>query len=370
MIPCRDSDEDHEELKTCGHCCNASLNSQDLCRQNAGDAPELCHCMFDGIDRFRSTYYRRAQEGGCHLFNRYLDAAPTTDENSLAVPAPEDLAEARTPDVIASEINAIKTQTMKTVLINSITIGGKLTEAKEMVGHGGWGGWLSEKVNYSQDTAENLMKLFREYGPSQLSLFGSINSDTFRNLGYSQALALCAIPVDEREGFVQGNDVGKMSIRQLQKEIEQYKQAVRDAEAKANNLDWKARNGDYYQKRTTELSNENYKLRNELREATGSEKERVEVMPQSAISYITDNLEAFFEKVANDLPDKKIMKIYVDAYKERPEASGYVVGNIDDLVQELRKIVEWVAELSPDCYDWPSLDWCNLGSEGHGADGE
>ena len=70
----------------------------------------------------------------------------------------------RTPDMIATEINSIKSQTRIMVLCNSIEIGRRLVEAKEMLPHGEWGKWLETSVDYSQSTANNLMRIFEEYG--------------------------------------------------------------------------------------------------------------------------------------------------------------------------------------------------------------
>ena len=77
----------------------------------------------------------------------------------------------RTPQLIAVEINSIKEQTRKLVLFNSIEIGRRLTEAKLLLGHGEWGEWLEKSVDYSQRTASNLMRIFTDYGSSQITLF-------------------------------------------------------------------------------------------------------------------------------------------------------------------------------------------------------
>lgn len=128
----------------------------------------------------------------------------------------------RTPLLIAAEINSIKEQTKKLVLYNSIEIGRRLVEAKEMLQHGEWGEWLEKEVDYSQRTANNLMKIFKEYGADQLSLLGgNLKSQTFANLGYSQAVALFGIPEEEREAFVKDNNVEEMSTRELEKAIKE-----------------------------------------------------------------------------------------------------------------------------------------------------
>lgn len=132
---------------------------------------------------------------------------------------------ARTPVLIAAEINSIKEQTRKMVLNNSIEIGRRLVEAKTMVAHGEWGRWLAESVDYSQSTANNLMRISEEYG-NQLALFSSdVNSQALGNLTYTQAVALFGIPADEREKFVEEHDVSSMSTRQLQQAIKE-KQAL------------------------------------------------------------------------------------------------------------------------------------------------
>lgn len=140
---------------------------------------------------------------------------------------------ARDADVIAAEINIIKAQTRKMLVTNAIEIGRRLVEAKSMVAPGRWGEYLERQVDYSQSTAENLMKLFREYGDNQESLFDSFpKSETFGKLSYTQALALLAVPADEREQFAEQNDVASMSTRELQEAIK-ARDAAENARKKA-----------------------------------------------------------------------------------------------------------------------------------------
>ena len=75
-----------------------------------------------------------------------------------------ELAISRTPEVIAAEINVIKAQTREVVCKSAIEIGRRLVEAKRCVPHGSWGAWLEENVEYSERTAQDLMKMFEEYG--------------------------------------------------------------------------------------------------------------------------------------------------------------------------------------------------------------
>lgn len=135
----------------------------------------------------------------------------------------------RTPEVIAAEINSIKEQTRKVVLYNSIEIGRKLVEAKELVPHGEWGNWLEEAVDYSKSTANNLMKIFEEYGSAQITLLDdNLKSQAFGNLNYSQAVLLLGLPSEDREKFVEDNKVDEMSTRELKKAIADLKKVNKE----------------------------------------------------------------------------------------------------------------------------------------------
>lgn len=107
---------------------------------------------------------------------------------------------------------------------NICQIGKLLTEAKSMVGHGGWEKYLEEKVAYSQSTANNFMRLYQEYGE-----YGP-NLQTFGNLNPSQALALLALPEGKREEFAEARDVESMSVRELKAQIAAEKERAEKAE--------------------------------------------------------------------------------------------------------------------------------------------
>lgn len=132
-----------------------------------------------------------------------------------------DIVTARDPEIIAAEINTIKKQVQQAVIFASIEIGGKLMEAKSLVPQGEWGKWLENNVEYSQSTAENLMKLYKEYGGDQESLFDTwTGSETFGKLTYTQHLALLALPFSDRQEFAEKNNAEDMSTRQLQKAVQ------------------------------------------------------------------------------------------------------------------------------------------------------
>ena len=133
----------------------------------------------------------------------------------------------RTVETVTLEIRTLQHQAQGIILNYAIEIGRRLEEAKAMLPHGEWGAWLKKELDYSQSTAQNFMRVFREYGDSQQSLFGSApKSQMFGNLTYSKALRLLAIPdEEEREKFVAENDVERMSIRELNEALKARNEA-------------------------------------------------------------------------------------------------------------------------------------------------
>ena len=126
--------------------------------------------------------------------------------------------------IITYEIKTIYHNVLEYELISAVRLGRKLNEAKSLVGHGEWGNWIKENLPFSQDKAEIMLKIYKNYGSSQESIFGELNSEIYRNLGVSQAFALLSVPESEREEFVKENNVEDMSVRELKKMI-----AERDA---------------------------------------------------------------------------------------------------------------------------------------------
>ena len=130
---------------------------------------------------------------------------------------------ARPLEVIEQEINFFK-QTAGAAILE---IGKRLNEAKAQLDHGEWTAWLSEKVEFSEASAQRFMRLAREYS----------NPSPVTDLGPSKALLLLALPENEREDFaaqkhmVNGEEktVSEMSKRELEKVIKERDEAERIA---------------------------------------------------------------------------------------------------------------------------------------------
>ena len=140
---------------------------------------------------------------------------------------------ARTADAVALEIRTLQRQAQGIILSYAIEIGRRLEEAKAMLPHGEWGAWLKRELDYSQSTAQNFMRVFREYGDSQQSLFGAApKSQAFGNLTYTKALRLLAIPdEEERARFVEEHDVEAMTTRELNEALKARDAAEEEAAA-------------------------------------------------------------------------------------------------------------------------------------------
>ncbi len=140
-------------------------------------------------------------------------------------------APARDINIITAEIKDICRQAQSMALVYAVEIGRRLEEAKEALPYGKWGEWLKTEVEFSQSSANNYMKLYEEYGSSQISFFGaSVDSQTFANLPYSKAIKLLAIPEEERENFAKEVDVESLSVRELQAAIDERDKARKEAE--------------------------------------------------------------------------------------------------------------------------------------------
>lgn len=155
----------------------------------------------------------------------------------------------RSPAVIADEINSIKSQTSG-ILTAALTyakrscfeIGKRLEEAKSVVPYGEWGEWLENNVDYSVSTANDLMRIYREFGGEQIDMLtGKSDAETFEGLSQSQMVALFGLPRAMRADFVEQHreelESGEMSTRDLKKEVKRLNGIIeqKDKEIRDNN---------------------------------------------------------------------------------------------------------------------------------------
>lgn len=136
----------------------------------------------------------------------------------VASQAPRDIA------VITAEILDMKQAAGEAIL----GIGQRLNEAKRVLPRGQWLPWLTEKVEFSERTAQQFMQLAREWS----------NPQALADLGKSKALSLLALPAEERERFIaqphrvngEEKTVVDMTSRELEKAIRERREAIEENE--------------------------------------------------------------------------------------------------------------------------------------------
>lgn len=139
-----------------------------------------------------------------------MDELITTQENAVAL------------DQLTSRILAGK----QNAAINMLWLGHDLIEAKKLVFVNQWGNYLANRVDFTQQTANKMMKCWERFGKQT-----STDYATSRNLSSSQMFELIALPPSAEEEFrvqkeAEGNPVENMTIKELRKEIANYKKTI------------------------------------------------------------------------------------------------------------------------------------------------
>lgn len=173
-------------------------------------------CSFYGREKECDYYHGNARPGA--MINEELTA---TELEAL-----DELFDQRDIDIITEEINFYKQQAGMAIL----EIGKRLAEAKSQLSHGEWLPWLEEKVEFSERSAQQYIRLWKEYGKSA----------TVADLGVRKALVLLALPESEREEFAAEKHVvdgaektaRDMTAKELEKAIAE-RNAAREAAEQA-----------------------------------------------------------------------------------------------------------------------------------------
>lgn len=142
----------------------------------------------------------------------------------------------RTPELIATEIRIIKERAAQTLAQAAFEIGRRLCEAKELVSAGNWLEYLETQLDYKSSTAENLMRIYREFGDEQVDLLtGRSPAEVFGKLNQSQMVAMFSLTPPERTELMDEHpELPEMSAREVQKLVAEKKAAEeeRDRERK------------------------------------------------------------------------------------------------------------------------------------------
>lgn len=136
-------------------------------------------------------------------------------------------------EVITQEIQFYKGQ----ACMSMVEIGKRLLEAKQCLPHGAWGEWLKNEVDFSERTAQNFMRIAKEYTNPQL--IADIGNSA------SKAIMLLSMPEEEREEFVgeaheingEEKTVAEMTNKELQEVLKELEAERKEKEHLKKQLD-------------------------------------------------------------------------------------------------------------------------------------
>lgn len=129
---------------------------------------------------------------------------------SVVAPGDESLAD-KEPEQLKAEILAIKEHARKTATMDAIAIGQRLRELRQRIPFGSWGQYIRDNLDYSERTAENLVKLAETYEGDRMRLV--------EHLDMTKALLLVGVTEADREQLIESGTAESMSTRELQEEI-------------------------------------------------------------------------------------------------------------------------------------------------------
>nr|DAW23792.1 MAG TPA: Protein of unknown function (DUF3102) [Caudoviricetes sp.] len=249
---------------------------------------------------------------------------------------------------ITAEIKYITEQLNRTLLSGIIEIGKRFDRAKSLVKHGEWGKWCEQYTGYKQSMAENYIKVYKEYGAEQYSLFGDLSkSQSIGNLGVTKLLELTALPPDEREQFVEENRVSEdTTVKELQELIKQQKEKLQTAEKSIRDKELELRssierNDQSIQEKQTEIE----RLTKELEQR---EQEKQE-LPEDEMSRMMAEADEkarqeLHDEISRAVKEKEAAEAEAEKLKSKYEKLKEKNGKAQQEVDELKQAVSGVRE--------------------------
>ena len=262
----------------------------------------------------------------------------------------ENVVAVRSIEIVTAEITMIRDNARKVFLESVIQIGTRLEEAKQLVPQGEWTAYLTDKLGYKPSTAQNYMRIAREFGGGQVSLTGKTAADAFGQLSYSQILPLLGMAEEEREELAEENDLPSMSSREIAALVKE-----RD-EAKAN-ADRLKEKDKLLRSKLREANKERDKAQSSLSDATQREKDlaerldELEKRPAEVRELTEEELEEIRSKVREEnaeaakaaeerarAAEKKLDKVKNPAAHKVNFLFGEVRGLVERLEQALAEL--------------------------------
>lgn len=255
----------------------------------------------------------------------------------------DDISTARTPFIIAAEINMIRKQAEKAALNSAIEIGRRLAEAKRLVPYGEWNQWLEESVSYTERTAQRFMQVFEAYGEKQPAVReAGAELQGLPDINCTQALVLLAVPAEDRARFIADLDLENMSVRELQKAVKERDKAKQELVRSAReNADLRQALNDEKSK-NTKLAKERENLKIEGEELRKSKQELARDMERKELEtkklQESSNVKSY-QRVSSDLAAAQI-KLLTSKVAFKYEA-------LDKAFKELTYELDLLAKIDP-----------------------
>ena len=246
----------------------------------------------------------------------------------------ESVVAVRSIEIVTAEIYTIRDNVARVFMDGVIQIGRRLEEAKQLVPQGEWLNYLDTKLGYKPSTAQNYMRIAREFGDGQVGLSGKTASDFFGNLGYSQLLPLLGLPEEEREQLAEEHDLAGMSSREIQALVKERDEAK--AAAAAAQDEWKHMR-DKLEDADKDLSDYQHKL-HDAKQQVKQQKEAAKANAQTAAE-LQRQLNELAEKAnqPRELTDEERAALRAEVVAEQAEAVQAAEARAAEALAKLEK---------------------------------
>lgn len=97
--------------------------------------------------------------------------------------------------------------------MNMFQLGRVYTEAKKLVRHGEWAGWLRDNSGMSERSAQQLMAVYARFG----------EQSRFMNLEKSKLFKMLSLPSGQEEAFIADNDLENMTSREVEAAVKKVR---------------------------------------------------------------------------------------------------------------------------------------------------
>lgn len=211
-----------------------------------------------------------------------------------------------------------------------VEAGKRLRVIKERVGHGGWGDWIKENLNFSQKKATRLMNL-AEKNEQEGGLFSNLS--TLTNIEISKIWALLEAPEEVAEEVMEAEPIEDMTVKDLREELKRIKEENKALSDSGEEMRQTAKN---LADRVTEL-----KAKVEM-----ERKRKEQAEAQAAEALDTSELEEKLAAAQQDLKDYRAkVKADQDKLKEKAEVEAKEAARkeLDDKMAELNDKIQKAA---------------------------